>query len=413
MKRNLLVVALLSLVLIAGCSWHMPFFGDKDKKVEQDQPVVQETSGQNEQPQYSGVNNMNQPAAYAGGAQPQPGAPGANGAYNAYNYGVSPQAPAYPGAAPAYPGAQPGVPPAPAAPGTPGAHGAAPGMPAAPGQYPGVPPVPGAPAAPPYGTAPPPAPLATAGTGFIPSTASGGNPFEIPGIKRKAIYVVSYPNRGLTTSPLDTFSQKIYTALGNTPDLLLLPRESVNNYISSHQLFVDSMDVKSKLVKLGQDMGAQAIIYEKVNFAGPPQPGGEGNYQVQLEIIDVSSGYPLKSYAIQGNTYAATPPVEQVIADLGRNIKLIDWYCRVVKIQGKRVYLNAGRLTGLQMGQKLKVYARGSIIKDPTTEMSLGRAQGALKGIVKITDFFGMDGAIGEPVSGKNFTVNDMVKAVE
>ncbi|MBW1645939.1 MAG: hypothetical protein JRJ56_06385 [Deltaproteobacteria bacterium] len=411
MKRKSLVIALLSLLLLAGCGWHMPFFGDKDKKAEQDQPVVQETGSQNEQPQYSGVNNnMNQPPAYP--APGQPGAPPApNSPYNAYNYGVQ-SAPAYPGAPAAYPGAQPGMPPAPPVPGAPpapGAYGAPPAVPPVPGQYPAAP----VPAAAPYGAPPAPAPLAAPGAALVPGAAPGSNPFETPGIKRKAIYMVSYPNRGLTTAPLDNFSQQIYTALSNTSGLLLLPRESVNSYLSSHQLFTDAMDKKSKLVKLGQDLGVQVIIYEKVNFQGQPQPGGEGNYQVQLEVIDVSSGYPLKSYAIQGNTYAATPPVDQVVADLGRNIKLIDWYCRVVKIDRRRIYLNAGRLTGLQMGQKLKVYAKGSVIKDPTTKMSLGKAQGALKGIVKITDFFGMDGAICEPVSGKGFAVNDMVKAVE
>jgi hypothetical protein len=45
--------------------------------------------------------------------------------------------------------------------------------------------------------------------------------------------------------------------------------------------------------------------------------------------------------------------------------------------------------------------------------MSLGKAQGKLKGIVKISDFFGLDGAICEAVSGSGFAVADMAKSVD
>ena len=121
----------------------------------------------------------------------------------------------------------------------------------------------------------------------------------------------------------------------------------------------------------------------------------------------------MKTYAIQGNSYQATPPVEQVVSDLAENLKMIDWYSRLVKVDKGRIFVNAGRLSGLQIGQKLRVYAKGSDVVDPATKMSLGKAQGVMKGIIKIADFFGMDGAICEIVSGKGFAVSDMVKAVE
>lgn len=435
---------LFSLLAVSGCNWHIPFFGDK--KVEQDEPVVQETTqNATEQPQYSGTaatpqsqawQGQNGQQAYQGnqqyGAQQPP--------YNAYNYGVPAAAPTTPGyqqpyggAAPAQPyqsptapayGAQPtitggnyGQAPAPY-----GAYGAGSAYTPAPvpGQY-QAPATGGTYGASPYQAPAAPAPGMYGGQqnaalsptpGFI-STTNMGNTFAFQGIKRKIVFIINYPQRGLTTTPLDQFSQKIYNQLAAAPGILLLPKEAVSTYVSSHQLFIDSLGTRSKLAKLGREMGAHAVILEKVNFLSPPQPGGEGSYQLNLEAIDVSSGYPFKTYTIQGNSYQATPPVNQVIGDLTGKLKMIDWYSRVIKVDKGRIFVNAGRLSGLQIGQKLRVYAKGAEVIDPATKMSLGKAQGTMKGIVKISDFFGMDGAICEVVSGKRFAVSDMVKAVE
>ncbi|MEA3240844.1 MAG: hypothetical protein U9P37_04620 [Pseudomonadota bacterium] len=440
MKKGFLVLILFALLAASGCNWHIPFFGDK--KVEQDEPVVQETTQDAwEKPQYSGAAPANQQAGqgqpgqqpYQGsqqyGAQQQP--------YNAYNYGVPAAAPGYQNpyggaTTPAQPYQQPAAP----------AYGAQAPMTGNYGQTPTAgygsygagsaytpTPMPGQNQAPAtggaYGTSPYQAATAAPGMygsqqnaaatpspGFI-STSRMGNSFAFQGIKRKVVFIIHYPQRGLTTKPLDSFSQKIYGQLAAAPGILLLPKEAVSTYVSSHQLFIGSLGTRTKLAKLGREMGAHVVILEKVHFLSAPQPGGEGNYQLNLEAIDVSSGYPLKTYAIKGNSYQATPAIDQVVADLAGNLKMIDWYSRLIKVDKGRLFVNAGRLSGLQIGQKLRVYAKGSDVVDPATKMSLGKAQGVMKGIVKVADFFGMDGAICEVVSGKGFAIADMVKSVE
>ena len=415
MKKGFLVLVLFALMAVSGCGWHIPFFGDE--KVEQDEPVVQETTqNAKEQPQYSGTAPAKQqslPEQIAPQPQQNSQQYGARQApYNAYNYGVQTTAPAattqgyqnhYGGAGTsAQPYQQPAVP---------GSYGQAPTAGYGTGYgnnsygngsaYNTAAPMPGQ-----YQQTP------TATPGFI-STSRMGSSFAFQGIKRKIIFIIHYPQRGLTTKPLDQFSQKIYGQLAAAPGILLLPKEAVSTYVSSHQLFIDSLETRTKLAKLGREMGAHVVILEKVNFLPPPQPGGEGNYQLSLEAVDVSSGYPLKTYTIQGNSYQSTPPIAQVISDLAGNLKVIDWYSRLIKVDGGRIFVNAGRLSGLQIGQKLRIYAKGSEVVDPATKMSLGKAPGVLKGIVKVADFFGMDGAICKIVSGKGFAIGDMVKAVE
>ncbi|MCK5539873.1 MAG: hypothetical protein KAI69_03010, partial [Deltaproteobacteria bacterium] len=211
--------------------------------------------------------------------------------------------------------------------------------------------------------------------------------------------------------PQDAFSQKIFQRLAAAPGINLVPREAIEHYTSSQQFFSQTLDTRSRLSRLGKELGAQAIILERVHFSSNIMAGTytTPTQQVELQLIDTATGYPVKSY----NLNPSTPGSEKVVNSLVNHVRMIDWSARVIKVENKRVLINAGRLTGLQAGQNLRVYAKGSEIKDPGSQLSLGQAQGALKGTVKIVDFFGLDGAICEPLAVGKFKQGDMVKAVE
>jgi hypothetical protein len=238
-----------------------------------------------------------------------------------------------------------------------------------------------------------------------------GDNLDFGGIKRKVLYIISYPQRGLTTTPQDQLSQKIYQRLTQAPGINLIPKEAVERYNDAHMSFAPSLDARSRLSRMGQALGAQAIILEKVHFAANFNGGAYAapTQQVEMQLIDTATGYPVKSYNLNPNT----PGAAHVIDSLANHIRIIDWSARVIKVEKRRILINAGRLSGLQAGQNLRVYAKGSEIKDPNTKLSLGKAQGALKGTVKVIDFFGLDGAICEPLAAGKFKQDDMVKAVE
>ena len=410
MTRKILLLSLIMAFLISGCSWHIPFFGSK--KVQEEEPLVQEATQTEEEPQYSGqyqAAGQNQaqypnpyqapagsqyapaptygqnPGSAAGAFQPgQPYNPSANYALNA-NPGYGGQS--------AY-GAQPGQP----------YYGAVGTQGAAPGAYPATQPMGG---------------LEQSNLAASTAMASPGSFFGTPqneafafsGIKRKAIFIISYPQRGLSTTPNDAFSQKIFQRLAAAPGINLIPREAIDHYTSSNEFFSQTLDLRSRLSRLGQELGAQAIILEKVQFSTNFTAGAYAapTQQIELQLIDTATGYPVKSY----NLNPSTPGAEQVVDSLANHVRMIDWSARVIKAESKRVLINAGRLSGLQAGQNLRVYAKGSEIKDPNSQLSLGQAQGALKGTVKVVDFFGLDGAICEPLAAGKFKQGDMVKAVE
>lgn len=88
----------------------------------------------------------------------------------------------------------------------------------------------------------------------------------------------------------------------------------------------------------------------------------------------------------------------------------LDWTGRVAKIIGSKIYLNAGKDSGLGIGDILKVMTEGREIFDPESGALIGVSKGEVKGTLEIIDFFGPDGAISILHSGGTVTEGDFVQ---
>ena len=93
-----------------------------------------------------------------------------------------------------------------------------------------------------------------------------------------------------------------------------------------------------------------------------------------------------------------------------RSVEKLSWEGRVAMVSGERVFVNAGRLSGLQVGDILKVTEEGQDVYDPETGRFIGMAPGRLKGTVEVVSYFGKDGAITVVHSGSGFQENDRVE---
>lgn len=87
----------------------------------------------------------------------------------------------------------------------------------------------------------------------------------------------------------------------------------------------------------------------------------------------------------------------------------LDWVGRVAKIVGNRIYINAGRASGITIGDILRVMTEGSEIYDPETGALIGTAKGEVKGTLEIIDYFGPDGSIAVLHSGGSVLEGDFV----
>ena len=97
-------------------------------------------------------------------------------------------------------------------------------------------------------------------------------------------------------------------------------------------------------------------------------------------------------------------------AKLIDSLKLITWEGRIAMLQGEKIYLNVGQISGVQLGDILKVVDDGNEIYDPELGYHLGKVQGKVKGTVEVIGFFGQDGAVGVIHSGAGFKENDRIE---
>jgi hypothetical protein len=111
----------------------------------------------------------------------------------------------------------------------------------------------------------------------------------------------------------------------------------------------------------------------------------------------------LLRYAVRVAVRKAVPKVIKIASKL-------DWVGRVAKIIGNKIYINAGRKSGLQISDILKVITEGQEIYDPETGALIGVSKGEIKGTLEIIDYFGPDGAIAILHSGGSVLEGDFVQ---
>jgi hypothetical protein len=88
------------------------------------------------------------------------------------------------------------------------------------------------------------------------------------------------------------------------------------------------------------------------------------------------------------------------------------WNGRIAQVDGENLYINAGQKSGLNIGDKLKVFRPGKDIIDPQTKVKLGTTENLIgEAIVQQNDIGDQaDLSIATPTSGTGFKPGDIVK---
>lgn len=105
-----------------------------------------------------------------------------------------------------------------------------------------------------------------------------------------------------------------------------------------------------------------------------------------------------------------TSAFASTIPKISQAVEKLQWEGRVAMVKGDRVYLNAGRISGINIGDILKITEEGEDVYDPDSGALIGRVPGRLKGTVEVVSYFGKDGSIGLVHSGSGFRENDHVE---
>lgn len=101
---------------------------------------------------------------------------------------------------------------------------------------------------------------------------------------------------------------------------------------------------------------------------------------------------------------------EKTIPVVINALQKFSWEGRVALVKGERVYLNAGRQSGLNIGDVLRIVEHEEEVYDPENSQFIGNIKGRMKGTVEVISYFGNDGAVTTVHSGSGFRENDLVE---
>lgn len=201
----------------------------------------------------------------------------------------------------------------------------------------------------------------------------------------------------------------------------------------------------AQIAKLASAMGVAAVIEGKVMAIQAKRIGdsvglirslkAQVSTQVRIRIYAGKNGKEILNEVRSADTEATTTRVGQrgeitsnlsedpelvktairkaflsAVPNVTRAVEKLAWEGRVAMVTGERVFVNAGRISGLQLGDILKVTDEGDDVYDPETGRFIGTAPGRLKGTIEVVSYFGKDGAIAVVHSGSGFQENDRVE---
>ena len=150
------------------------------------------------------------------------------------------------------------------------------------------------------------------------------------------------------------------------------------------------------------DISSNRNVFSQT-FSGKATSGGYKFYKEDKKQSSSSYRNYLLKKAIQG-------AIRRSIPHLALSSHEVDWTGRIAKIIGPKIYLSAGKKSGVKLGDIMNVVTEGTEIYDPETGALIGISRGDVKGTLEVIDFFGEDGAIAILHSGGSVVEGDFVQ---
>jgi hypothetical protein len=262
---------------------------------------------------------------------------------------------------------------------------------------------------------------------------------------RKKVALLTFSNE----SPMGgedlaiTATEEFRRELGKSREFLFDPSaESV--FGNSKEIYAGGGVKLAQLARKAKMSGVNIVIFGRIKEARVRQKSDEIGFvrkvkslaesKLEIQVYDVLSNKQLFSDTLDGNIsddnlrfyksetednlsyrqellrYSVKVASRKFIPRIVKIGARLDWMGRVAKIIGTRIYINAGRSSGLNLGDILKVVTEGQEIFDPESGAMIGMSEGEVKGTLEIVDYFGEDGAVCNLHSGGSVTEGDFVQ---
>ncbi len=249
-------------------------------------------------------------------------------------------------------------------------------------------------------------------------------------------------------------AEMLITALHETGEFVVVERKAIRDIIKEQDLGGEGRVRKETAAKIGDILGAQALVRGAVTeFEEKVSGGGVGGVLLKkktgaglattsayvacdIRMYDATTGVVLEATTkeakarsvgvvlagvlktgdiLGGGFYTKTPLgkatrgcIDEIVNAIVERMETVPWQARIVKVSDGKVYINVGTDAGVKKGEVFEVYTVGEELIDPETGLSLG-AEENYAGKIKI-EKADKKYAIATILEGEGFRRGDVVR---
>jgi hypothetical protein len=291
--------------------------------------------------------------------------------------------------------------------------------------------------------------LASCGSGVITRDGQGKRPRieerkYFAGVKKKVALLPFFNESPFESEDLEVnATEELRTELSRTGEFIVDP-SSYKLFGTSKEIYVGGGMKLVQLTRQAKIAGINFVVFGRVIDARVREKTDEigvvrqtksyTESKVEVRVYDVNAGKEIYTETLQGYAddstyrffssdredylsyrrdllrYAVRVAVRKSVPKVVEMASKLDWVGRVAKIIGNKIYLNAGRESGINIGDILKIITEGAEIYDPETGALIGMSKGDMKGTIEVVDYFGTDGSIAILHSGGQVLEGDFVQ---
>ena len=251
--------------------------------------------------------------------------------------------------------------------------------------------------------------------------------YPSPKMKRRVIVLPITDQTNYKDEQLGELATKrLISRLENTGTIICVDPNSVN--------LKGNLTVAQNLKVLNEMFGIQAVLKGSLAdvFTSTSKIEGKDDREtsfavskIAIDVYNTDTGVLMKQLSGRNPVFlsrekgdlssekakirAVDLSIEIIADDLLKTILSLDCHARIASVDKEKIYINAGRLSGLEKGGVIEVYSPGEEVIDPTTKMPLGRTKGSYKGELEVVELFGVDASWARIKKGTNFSATDLV----
>ncbi len=265
------------------------------------------------------------------------------------------------------------------------------------------------------------------GMGYLPALTMISFNYPSPKMKRRVIVLPIADQTNYKEEHMgELATRRLISRLEGTGTIICVDPNTIN--LSGSLTSQESMKILNELY------GVQAIVKGVLSDIYTSSTKIEGKddketsfaiSRISVEIYNTETGIVLKQLSGRNPVFltkergdlssekakikAIDLSIEVIAEDLLKSILSLDWHARIASLENGKIYINAGRLSGLEKGNILEVYSPGEQIVDTKTKTPLGKIKGSFKGELEVSELFGVDASWAKVKKGSNFSPTDLV----